>query len=160
MAQQPRVPDVESQRAAMKRLSFLIGKWLGEACLQRGSGEALELIQSENAEYKLDGLLLMIEGIGRKLDGSVVLQALALVSCDDETGAYRMRAFNDGRYLETELKLLDDGRGMSWGFVLGEIRTNSVLKLNEKGDWTERTHVTAGSAPARLLMEVSVRRQT
>jgi hypothetical protein len=160
MTQQPRAPDLESQRAAMKRLSFLTGKWVGEAHLLRG-GEPLDLIQTEQAEYKLDGLLLMIEGIGRsKLDGHIALQALAMVSYDDEIGAYRMRAFNDGRCLETELKLLDNGRGIAWGFALGEIKTSSVLEITEKGDWTECTQITIGSAPARLLMELSVRRQT
>ena len=33
--------------------------------------------------------------------------ALGLISFDDETGTYRMRAFNDGRWLETEVKLED-----------------------------------------------------
>ena len=33
-----------------------------------------------------------------------------------------MRAFNDGRFLETELKLLGDGDGLTWGFALGTDR--------------------------------------
>jgi hypothetical protein len=49
----------------MKRLGFLIGKWAGEARLFRGSVEQLELSQTEYAEYRLDGLILVIEGIGR-----------------------------------------------------------------------------------------------
>ena len=51
-----RMPDVEAQRTAMKKLGFL---------------------------------------------------GLGLISFDDETGTYRMRAFNDGRWLETEVKLED-----------------------------------------------------
>ena len=71
MAQQPRVPDTESQRAAMKKLAFLVGKWSGEARVLRPSGE-MELVQTEEAAYKLDGLLLTIEGIGRnKADGKL-----------------------------------------------------------------------------------------
>lgn len=93
MAQPPRTPDIGSQRAAMKKLSFLIGKWSGEARILRQPGEPLELIQTEEAQYKLDGLVLMIEGIGRsKSDGKPVLQALGIVSYDDEAGTYRMRA--------------------------------------------------------------------
>ncbi len=30
-----------------------------------------------------------------------------------------MRTFNDGRFLETESKLLGDGDGLTWGFALG-----------------------------------------
>src|SRR5580704_8835203 len=99
MTQLPRVPDTESQRAAMRKLSFLVGKWSGEAHILRGSGESVELIQTEEVEYKLDGLVLMIEGIGRnKADGRITLQALGIVSYDDEAGTYFMRAYNDGRY--------------------------------------------------------------
>ena len=158
MVQLPRVPDIESQRAAMKRLSFLVGKWAGEARLSRGSGESLELIQTEEAQFKLDGLLLVIEGIGRhNLDGHIALQALGIVSYDDEAATYRMRAFNDGRYLESEVKLLDNGTGITWGFTLGEVKTHSTLQMNEKGEWTELTQITIASQPPTKLLELTVR---
>ena len=141
----------------MKKLGFLTGKWSGEARLLRGSGEPLELIQTEEAQYKLDGLILVIEGVGRsKPDGKAALQALGIISYDDEAGAYRMRAYNDGRYLETELKLAENGKGISWGFVLGEIKTSSVLRINEKGEWTELAEITIGSQPPRKFMELTV----
>jgi hypothetical protein len=160
MAQSPRVPDIEAQRAAMKKLDFLVGKWSGEARILRGPGEPLQLIQTEEAQYKLDGLLVIIEGVGRtKSDGKPGLQALGIVSYDDEAGTYRMRAYNDGRYLETELKLIDTGKGMTWGFALGEIKTTSVLRINEKGEWTELHEITIGSQPTRKFMELTVARQ-
>lgn len=65
MAQLPRIPDLAAQRAAMKDLGFLVGKWAGEARLLRGPGEPVELLQTEKAQYKLDGLILVIEGVGR-----------------------------------------------------------------------------------------------
>lgn len=160
MTQPLRVPDVESQRAAMKRLSFLIGRWAGDARILRGPGETVELNQQEEAQYKLDGLILTIEGIGRrKSDGKPALQALGFVSYDDNSGRYIMRAFNDGRYLETELKLADDGRGIMWGFAIGEIKTSSTLRLNEEGDWTELTEITIGAQPPRKFMELRVTRE-
>ncbi|MGB7848426.1 MAG: hypothetical protein WBL63_22625 [Candidatus Acidiferrum sp.] len=141
----------------MKRLAFLIGKWAGEAHLLRGTGEQLELSQTENAEYKLGGLILIIEGVGlNRMDGKVALQALAIVSYDDEAHSYRMRAYNDGRYLETDLKLLEDGRGCTWGFTLGDIKTSSTLRINEAGEWTELTEIAVGSQPWRNLMELKV----
>jgi len=39
----------------MKKLDFLIGKWAGEARLLRGPTESVELLQTEEAQYKLDG---------------------------------------------------------------------------------------------------------
>ena len=84
----------------MKELDFLAGKWAGEARLHRGPSESVELLQTEEAQYKLDGLILVIEGVGRtKSDGQRVLQAFGIASYDDESKKYRMQAFNDGRYL-------------------------------------------------------------
>jgi hypothetical protein len=69
----------------MKKLSFLVGKWSGEARILRGPSEPLELVQTEEAQYKLDGLVLMIEGIGRNnIDGKVMLQALGVVRTTTE----------------------------------------------------------------------------
>jgi hypothetical protein len=56
MAQLPRVPNLEVQREAIKKLVFLIGKWAGEARLMRGPTESVELFQMEEAQYKLEGL--------------------------------------------------------------------------------------------------------
>ena len=160
MAQQPRIPNIEAQRTAMKKLEFMVGEWAGEALLLRGPGDPVSLIQTEDAQYKLDGLILLVEGIGRtKADGKPALQALGIISYDDESGTYRMRAFNDGRFLETELKLLDSGKGITWGFALGQIRTSSVMQITEKGDWTELTEITIGSEPPKKYMELTVSRQ-
>jgi hypothetical protein len=160
MVQLPRTPDIEAQRAAMKKLDFLMGSWSGEARVLRGAGDPLELNQTEEAQYKLDGLVLVIEGVGKtKTDGRAALQGFGVVSYDDETGTYRMRAYNDGRYLETDIKLSENGKGMTWGFALGEIKTSSVLRINEKGEWTELAEITVGSQPARKLIELSVSRQ-
>lgn len=154
------MPDLAAQRAAMQKLSFLIGKWAGEASVLRGPGEPVELLQTEEASYKLDGLILLIEGVGRsKSNGQPVLQALGIISYDDENRIYRMRAFNDGRYLETDVQLSEEGRELTWGFTLGELRTSSTLRINDKGEWTELAHITLGSQPARKLLELTVRRQ-
>jgi len=160
MAQIPRAPDIEAQREAMRKLSFLTGTWSGEARALRGPGEPVEMIQTEVAQYRLDGLILMIEGIGRaKSDGKPVLQALGLITFDDTAGTYSMRAFNDGRWLETEMQLSESGRGLAWGFVVGEIRTKSLLEIDERGEWTELHELMVGSQPPRTLMRLRVRRQ-
>jgi hypothetical protein len=160
MAQLPRVPDLAVQREAMKKLGFLIGTWAGEARLLRAPTESVGLLQTEEAQYKLDGLIIVIEGIGRtESGGQPLLQAFGILSHDDEDGTYRLRAFNDGRFLETQVKLLENGEGMTWGFSLGEITTNSVLRINERGEWTEFTEISIGSQPPKKLLELTVRPQ-
>lgn len=160
MAQLPRVPDLSAQREAMKKLGFLVGKWTGEARVLRGPTESVELFQTEEAQYRLDGLILVIEGVGRtKSSSQPLLQAFGIVSYDDESETYRLRAFNDGRFLETQTKLSEEGEGMTWGFALGEITTNSVLRINERGEWTEFAEISIGSQPPRKLLELTVRPQ-
>jgi len=128
-------PSLEVQRAAMMKLAFLVGKWAAGASVLRG-GQLMDLSQTEEAQFKLHGLILMIEGVGRsKSDGTAILQALGFISFDDASGKYRMRAFNEGRWLETEVELLDNGNSITWGFCLGKMRTHSVLHINEKGEW-------------------------
>ena len=160
MAQLPRVPDLAAQREAMRKLDFLIGKWAGDARLLRGPSEMVELQQTEEAQYKLDGLIVVIEGVGRaRSGGQPVLQTFGIVSYDDESETYRLRAFNDGRFLETQVRLLEESKGMTWGFALGEIRTSSVLRINERGEWTELAEISIGPQPPKKLLELTVRPQ-
>jgi hypothetical protein len=95
-----------------------------------------------------------------KSDGRVMLQAFGLISYNDEAGVYRIRAFNDGRWLESDVLLDNSGKGLHWGFTIGEIKTDSTLVINENGDWTEFHQVKVGSQPSRKFMEVTVKRQT
>jgi hypothetical protein len=88
----------------------------------------------------------------------LVCMAQALISFDDASGNYRMRAFNDGRWLETELRLADGGNTITWGFALGDMKTSSVLRLNETGEWTELATLTIGTRPTQKLMDLTVRR--
>jgi len=159
MAQTATTPNVEAQRTAMKKLEFLVGEWSGEATVLLGPGQFVDMAQTESAHFRLDGLVLMIEGVGRtKTDGKVSLQALGLISFDDETGTYKMRAFNDGRWLETEVRLGDGGNSMSWGFVLGQYKTATVLRINESGEWTEHGEITIGERPPQKMIDLKVRR--
>jgi hypothetical protein len=159
MTQMPRVPDLNAQRAAMQKLAFLVGKWSGEARVMRGPDEWLELDQTEEAQYKLDGLILTIEGIGRsQSDGTTILEAFGIISYDDESKTYHMRAFNDGRFLETKVNLAGD-KHLTWGFALGNIKTYSIMRITDAGLWTELHSITIDSQPEKRLMEVAVRRR-
>jgi hypothetical protein len=126
----------------------------------RAPGTWTDLSQTEQAEYRLGGLILTIEGVGKsKPEGKPVLQAFGIISYDDDKGTYWMRAFNDGRFVETEVKLLDTGLGVTWGFTAGKIRTSSVLRINQDGEWTEATEIIMGSQTPAKFMEVTVRRE-
>jgi hypothetical protein len=69
-----------------------------------------------------------------------------------------MRAFNDGRWLETEVKLADSGKSISWGFAVGAFKTTTVLRLNESGEWTEHGELVIKDRPPQKMMDLTVRR--
>ncbi len=151
-AQQAGSNGVATQREAMRKLSFLAGRWSGPVTIVRGPGEALHLTQTEDVQYKLDGLVLLIEGKSAGAGGKVLFSALATIAYDDTTRGYRFRAYNNGRYLDTELSVLPDG--FSWGFTAGPAHISNTMHLTGKGEWSEVTEVTAGGNPPHRSVDM------
>jgi hypothetical protein len=151
-AQQPASNSADAQREAMRKLSFLAGHWLGPVTVVRGPGEPLHLTQTENVEYKLDGLVLLIEGKSASADGKVQFSALATIAYDDASHSYRFRGYNDGHYLDTELSA--PANGFSWGFAAGPAHIVNTMNLTGKGEWNEVTEVTVGGNPPHRSVEM------
>jgi hypothetical protein len=149
-------PNVAAQRAAMSKLGFLIGQWSGPLMLQSGPGSALHFVQSENVQPKVDGLVVLVEGVARASSGHAVFQALATISYDDVTATYRFRAYNDGRYLDTTLRV--SGQGFSWGYTAGPATITNTMRLTPAGAWSEQTTTRVGTAPPRTTVEMTLHR--
>jgi hypothetical protein len=156
-AQNPTSNGSDTQREAMRKLNFLVGRWRGPVTVVRGPGEPLHLTQTEDVESKLDGLVLLIEGKSTGADGSVPFQALATIAFDEATHTYRFRAYNEGHYLDTELTVLPDG--FSWGFAAGPARIVNTMRLTGKGQWQESTEVTVGDNTPRKSVDMLLDRQ-
>jgi hypothetical protein len=156
-AQPPASASSDAQREAMHKLSFLAGHWSGPVTIARGPGEALHLTQTESVEYKLDGLVLVIEGRSASADGKILFSALATVSYDDVSHTYRFRAYHDGHYLDTELAV--PANGFSWGFTAGPAHIVNTMHLTDKGEWDEVTEVTFGSNPPQRSMDMLLQHQ-
>lgn len=130
-------PNVTAQKTAMEKLKFLAGTWKGKATISSADGTQITLQQSEDVRFKLDGLLLLIEGTGRNDSGAVVFNALAIVSYDPHLNQYRIRAWNGGNFVETELKVLETG--FEWGFQQGPVTMRNRMNLDAKGRWSEKS---------------------
>jgi hypothetical protein len=152
LAQSPAVSGVDAQREAMRRLAFLAGQWSGPVTVTTGQGEPLHLTQTEDIEFKLDGLVLLIEGTSRDADGKVRFNALATVAYDDVTHAYRFRAYNGGRYVDTELTVAE--KGFSWGYPAGPGQVENTMRLTAKGQWNETTDFVMGNDPPHRSVEM------
>lgn len=155
-AQQPASNSASVQREAMQKLSFLAGRWAGPVTIVRGPSEPLRLTQTENVEYKLDGLVLLIEGKSTDADGKALFSALATIAYDDATHTYHFRAYNDGHYVDTELSV--PVNGFSWGFTAGPAHIVNTMHLTDKGEWSEVTETTVGSNPPMHSVEMTLQR--
>lgn len=160
-AQQPSPSSVDVQQEAMHKLAFLTGRWSGPVTIVRGPGEPLHLTQSEEVQYKLDGLVLLVEGSSHNSEGKVAFNALAIVSFDDATHTYRFRAYNDGHYLDTELTVPDtvSAKSFSWSFTAGPAHIANTMHLTAKGEWAETTEATVGSNPPHRSVDMLLERQ-
>lgn len=153
-AQQPVSNSVDAQREAMRKLAFLGGHWSGSATIVPATGEALHLTQTEDVEYKLDGLVLLIEGKSTDADGKVLFSAMATVAYDDASHSYRFRAYNEGHYLDTELSV--PANGFSWSFTAGPAHIVNTMQLTGKGEWDEVTDVIVGSYPPHRSVDMQL----
>lgn len=98
----PPAPDAVRLREAMKPFLPAVGKWRGEGWMQMGPGEPQRAVSEETVEMRLDGLVLVVEGLhhAKLADGTagkVVHHALAIASADP-AGGFRFSTFlADGR---------------------------------------------------------------
>jgi len=156
-AQQPAANSIEVQREAMRKLSFLTGHWSGPITVVLGPREPLHLTQTENVEYKLDGLVMLVEGKGTGADGKVQFNALATIAYDDASHTYHFRAYNGGHYVDTELSV--PANGFSWSYAAGPAHIVNTMHLTEKREWSEVTDVTVGSNPPHRSVEMLLQHQ-
>ena len=131
-------PSPAMQIEEMKKINFLIGEWQGEGWIQLGANKRETFKQHETVQSKLNGLTLVIEGVGKSKDGSerIVHNALAVVSYDLQKKNLRFSAYQaNGQTIDAEAKITQSG--LEWGFtqVYGTIRF--TITLNEKGEWHE-----------------------
>jgi hypothetical protein len=155
--QQPSTSNIEVQREAMRKLAFLAGHWSGPVTIVRGPGETVHLTQTESVEYKLDGLVLLLEGRSTGGDGKAQFAALATIAYDEAAHAYRIRAYNGGHYLDTEVTVLPDG--FSWGFEGGPAHIVNTMHLTPQGQWQEATDVSMGNNPPRRSVDMLLQQE-
>lgn len=107
-------PDIAVQRAAMQRLAPLAGEWRGEAQVQLPA--QMTVFQNERIEWELDGLVLVIRGVGYPDPARAqppVFRAMAVISYDDRNQRYEFRTYAEGHATTAEARFLEDG-GLLW----------------------------------------------
>ncbi len=65
--------------------------------------------------------------------------------------------YNDGRYLDTELKVPD--HGFEWGYKPGPVDMRFVMHLSDAGEWVETGDVKFGDNPPQRTFDMTLRKQ-
>lgn len=154
-------PSPEAAKAAMAKLSKMVGKWEGEATVQMGPGPAHKVRQTEHVQSKLDGTVLLVEGTGHQKDESgaekVVFRALAVCAFDPTAKSYKFHAFRDNGTSTVATAEATD-TGLIWGFEDGrggKVKYTIALKDDT---WSEIGEYLMEGQPARKFFEMTVKR--
>ena len=140
---------IATQKAALKKFSFMDGVWRGPAWTILPSGEKHNITQTERIGALLDGWIKVIEGRGYEPDGRVSFNAFGVISYSPESKNYRIRSHAQGRYGDFAIVPTDDG--YTWEIPAGPmtIRYVAVIKdgtLKEVGD-----RIAPGKDPVRFF---------
>ena len=136
LAQAPADPKPAIE--AVSQATFLEGSWSGEGWIQMGRGPKGEFTQIEKVESKLDGAVMLIEGIGHSKgeDPKKVHHALAVVSFDPVGNTLVFSSFVAGRPgLDVVAEVAQNT--FKWSFSPpsgGQIRYSILI---ENGAWHE-----------------------
>ena len=129
-------PDIPTQQAAMDRLSFMVGNWVGSGWTITASGTRQEFLQTERVRRQVQGLVISVEGLGRdKADPTrIVDSALAVINYDDTTSQYRWEAFSQG-HLTASVPVVGDDT-FQWTLSQPGVTIRYTLKFT-RTSWHE-----------------------
>jgi hypothetical protein len=136
-AQNPMAARTAMHQEAMKKLEFLAGTWKGKATYWMGPDQKHEVEQTEIVQFRQQGTLLHVEGLGKDMrSGSIVHEALGVVTYDEATRKYVFMSWaGAGRSGTFEATVGPNRLEWSMKNAGGNFRYTAVL--NDKGEWFE-----------------------
>ena len=126
----------------MAKLDWFVGTWTGESWMAFGPGKRETAQVVEKVERKLEGLLLVVEGLGTRSGNATaaadtVHHAFGVLSFDPESKTHRFSAWRQpgGTHVDAEAKIGD--RRLEWGMKVPQGQMRYIITLNDKGQWFE-----------------------
>lgn len=152
-------------REKMKAFESWIGHWQGEGQMQMGPGEPKKSTVDEHIESKLDGTILLVEGIGTSENPSthvstVVHHALGVLSYNPGIGQYRFITYlKDGHSADAWLMPTGENK-FQWGFDIpnrGKTRYSITLDP-ELNTWNEIGEFSADGTNWSKFFEMNLKK--
>ncbi|HVS12836.1 MAG TPA: hypothetical protein VMV46_02845 [Thermoanaerobaculia bacterium] len=127
----------DAAREAMAPMQWWVGRWEGEGWVMTPDRQRRTMEVVETVEARIDGQVLVFEGVGTDpVSGRVGHHALGVLSWDGADGAYRMRTFRSGGVLDPDVEVRENGT-LVWGFPQGTGRVRFTITHTEDDRWVE-----------------------
>jgi hypothetical protein len=141
----------------MKKLEPLAGQWKGTASYRMGPGEPQQVQQNEQIEFKLEGAVLQIEGLGKAGD-RIVHHALALVNFNIQENKFNFRSYlHDGRTTEAYFEITAPGK-YAWGFSTPQGKMRYLITVSGNS-WTETGEFSADGNTWMNFIQMNLTKQ-
>lgn len=130
-------PVVKEKMAPLYRLA---GAWQGEGWIVLQNGQRATFLVNEQAETKLGGTLLVVQGVGVRTETptDTVHYAYGVLTYTPWTQTYNVRAYkSEGVYIDAVASFLDNG-DFQWQMeakYIGIIK--NTIHLTDDGQWIE-----------------------
>lgn len=166
-AQMPNPAAAAESRAHMRSFDWLIGEWEGGGWMMVPGAGRLEFTSAENVEWRLDGRVLLVEGLHHAAvpDASgerpVVHHALGAITWNASRDAYVFHTWlgnQGGSGADNELVATEDG--FIWWPATPEGAPRVEFRVRRvDGEWVERGTVTLPDGETMEFFEMRLRRR-
>jgi len=134
-------PSPDKVIEQMKKFSWMVGDWKGEAWYMGRDQKKTLLTQQEHIVSMLDGTIITMEGTGYDIplnseEGKVVFRAFGVFTYDQINSKFVLRAYQGGNFIDSDLIFNENG-SYSWGMDASYGKTKYTLKQTEDGKWHE-----------------------
>jgi hypothetical protein len=142
----PAQPSAEAkapESEKMKIFAAWTGDWKGEGRMFRGNQVTETTTVNEHIEFRLNGTILVVEGIGKMHEAGkgekTVHHAYGILNYDHHSGSYKFRSYlHDGKYSDAWFNVVEENR-YQWGLDIpagGKVRYTITINP-EKKTWYE-----------------------
>ena len=148
---------------AMKKLSYMVGKWEGSGWAMGRDGKRTNVEGGETVQMKLQGRALLVEGLfrhsdpGTPGDGVVGHETLAILTYDVPTKTYKFQTHTfNGAPGNHELKLIEGG----WQWEIKQ-PNGPLIRFTAKFDattWTEYGEIIMEGREAMKFLEFTLKK--
>lgn len=145
-----------TDKEKMKPLTSWVGTWKGEGWSVDQSRQRTEFTVEEKVEPRLDGRVMMSEGIGKnKSNGETGFHAVGVFYYNNEKRTYEVKSFLDNGNMTLAQAIINDEGQFIWGFDVPGGKVQYTITLTEN-TWNEKGAFVMASGQEFPIMEMNL----